>query len=56
MDGHPSFKFHTAFGFLPGSCALATCACDTVYRTYIFTTGRVTSGELLKYLNGLLIA
>ena len=26
------------------------------YRTYIITTRRMTSGELLKYLNGLLIA
>ena len=29
---------------------------DSGYRTYIITTRRMTSGELLKYLNGFLIA
>jgi hypothetical protein len=29
---------------------------DGGYRTYIITTRRITSGELLKYRNGLLIA
>jgi hypothetical protein len=29
---------------------------DSGYRTYIITTSRITSGELLKYRNGLLMA
>ena len=28
---------------------------DSGYRTYIITTRRMTSGELLKYRNGLLM-
>jgi hypothetical protein len=29
---------------------------DSGYRTYIITTKRITSGELLKYRNGLVMA
>ncbi len=34
----------------------STLRSESGYRTYIITTRRMTSGELLKYLNGLLIA
>ena len=34
----------------------STLRSDRGYRTYIITTRRMTSGELLKYRNGLLIA
>ena len=34
----------------------STSRSDSGYRTYIITTRRMTSGELLKYRNGLLIA
>ena len=34
----------------------STLRSDSGYRTYIITTKRMTSGELLKYRNGLLIA
>jgi hypothetical protein len=33
----------------------STFRSDSGYRTYIITTRRMTSGELLKYRNGLLI-
>src|SRR5271156_4104396 len=33
----------------------STLRSDSGYLTYIITTRRITSGELLKYLNGLLI-
>jgi hypothetical protein len=33
----------------------STLRTDSEYRTYIITTRRMTSGELLKYRNGLLI-
>jgi len=34
----------------------STLRSESGYRTYIITTRRITSGELLKYRNGLLIA
>jgi hypothetical protein len=34
----------------------STLRSDRGYRTYIITTRRITSGELLKYRNGLLMA
>ena len=34
----------------------STFRSDSGYRTYIITTRRMTSGELLKYMNGLLVA
>jgi hypothetical protein len=34
----------------------STLRSDGGYRTYIITTRRITSGELLKYRNGLLMA
>src|SRR5271166_4887038 len=34
----------------------STLRSESGYRTYIITTRRMTSGELLKYRNGLLIA
>ena len=34
----------------------STLRSDRGYRTYIITTRRMTSGELLKYRNGLLMA
>ena len=33
----------------------STLRSDSGYRTYIITTRRITSGELLKYRNGLLM-
>jgi hypothetical protein len=33
----------------------STLRSDSGYRTYIITTRRMTSGELLKYRNGLLM-
>ena len=34
----------------------STLRSDSGYLTYIITTRRITSGELLKYRNGLLMA
>jgi hypothetical protein len=34
----------------------STFRSDSGYRTYIITTRRITSGELLKYRNGLRMA
>jgi hypothetical protein len=34
----------------------STFRSDSGYRTYIITTRRITSGELLKYRNGFLMA
>ena len=34
----------------------STLRSDSGYFTYIITTRRITSGELLKYRNGLLVA
>ena len=42
---------------IPRSARRSSTLCnDSGYLTYIITTKRMTSGELLKYRNGLLIA